>query len=107
MESVYQSNVDPLRANNSHSIALQLIGHDKKVLEVGSAGGHVTTAIKSQNNYVVAIEKDGRFYDQLLTIADKAIITDLDWLDLRENVEKKSLMSYLLVTYWSTAYILI
>jgi 2-polyprenyl-3-methyl-5-hydroxy-6-metoxy-1,4-benzoquinol methylase len=85
MESVYQSNVDPLRANNSHSIALQLIGHDKKVLEVGSAGGHVTTAIKSQNNYVVAIEKDGRFYDQLLTIADKAIITDLDWLDLREK----------------------
>ena len=89
MESVYQSSVDPLRANNSHSIALQLIGHNKRVLEIGAAGGHVTKAIKSQNNYVVAVERDGRLENELLTIADKVVITDLDWLDLREQCGQK------------------
>jgi 2-polyprenyl-3-methyl-5-hydroxy-6-metoxy-1,4-benzoquinol methylase len=90
MDSVYESDVDPLRANNSHAIALQLIGHNKRVLEIGAAGGHVTKAIKSQDNYVFAVERDGRFKADLQNIADDVVITDLDWLDLRSKCNKHS-----------------
>ena len=83
MSSIYESNVDPLRPNDAHGISLQLIGRDKKVLELGAAAGHVTRALKSMGNTVVAVERDGRFAEQLAAIADRVHITDLDWLDLK------------------------
>jgi 2-polyprenyl-3-methyl-5-hydroxy-6-metoxy-1,4-benzoquinol methylase len=84
MSSIYESNVDPLRPNDAHGISLQLIGRDKTVLELGAAAGHVTRALKSMGNTVVAVERDGRFAEQLAGIADRFHITDLDWLDLKQ-----------------------
>jgi 2-polyprenyl-3-methyl-5-hydroxy-6-metoxy-1,4-benzoquinol methylase len=84
MSSIYESNVDPLRPNDAHGISLQLIGRDKTVLELGAAAGHVTRALKSMGNTVVAVERDGRFAEQLAGIADGVHITDLDWLDLKK-----------------------
>ena len=84
MSSIYESNVDPLRPNDAHGISLQLIGRDKKVLELGAASGHVTRALKDLGHTVTAVERDGRFKEELGRIADEAFITDLDWLDLRE-----------------------
>jgi len=84
MSSIYESNVDPLRPNDAHGISLQLIGRDKTVLELGAAAGHVTRALKSMGNTVVAVERDGRFAEQLAGIADRVHITDLDWLDLKK-----------------------
>ena len=86
MSSIYESNVDPLRPNDAHGISLQLIGRDKTVLELGAAAGHVTRALKSMGNTVVAVERDGRFAEQLTAIADRVHITDLDWLDLKKIV---------------------
>ena len=84
MSSIYESNVDPLRPNDAHGISLQLIGREKKVLELGAASGHVTRALKGLGHTVTAVERDGRFKDELSRIADEAFITDLDWLDLRQ-----------------------
>ena len=84
MSSIYESNVDPLRPNDAHGISLQLIGRDKKVLELGAASGHVTRALKNLGHTVTAVERDGRFKNDLSNIADQTFITDLDWLDLRE-----------------------
>ena len=84
MSSIYESNVDPLRPNDAHGISLQLIGRDKTVLELGAAAGHVTRVLKSMGNTVVAVERDGRFAEQLAAIADRVHITDLDWLDLKK-----------------------
>lgn len=86
MQSIYESNVDPLRPNDAHGISLQLVGQDKRVLELGAASGHVTKVLKSRNNSVTAVERDGRFESTLATIADSVIITDLDWLDLRQKL---------------------
>jgi SAM-dependent methyltransferase len=83
MSSIYESNVDPLRPNDAHGISLQLVGRDKRVLELGAASGHVTRALKQLGNEVTAIERDGRFAELLNSIADDVHITDLDWLDLR------------------------
>lgn len=86
MQSIYESNVDPLRPNDAHGISLQLVGKGKRVLELGAASGHVTKALKSLDNTVTAVERDGRFESSLATIADSVLITDLDWLDLREKL---------------------
>jgi SAM-dependent methyltransferase len=86
MESIYDSDVDPLSTNNCHSIALQLIGSGKRVLELGSANGHVTKALKLRQNHVTAVERDARFSEQLRSIADNVIVTDLDWLDLADRL---------------------
>ena len=89
MESIYESQVDPLRPNDAHGISLQLVGQGKTVLELGAASGHVTKALKSLNNTVTAVERDARFSESLSAIADEVIITDLDWLDLRERLSGK------------------
>ena len=89
MESIYESYVDPLRPNDAHGISLQLVGERKTVLELGAASGHVTKALKDLNNTVTAVERDGRFAERLTELADEVIITDLDWLDLRERVAGK------------------
>ena len=86
MQSIYESNVDPLRPNDAHGISLQLVGQGKRVLELGAASGHVTRVLKSRNNTVTAVERDGRFESVLSNIADSVLITDLDWLDLREKL---------------------
>lgn len=84
MSSIYESNVDPLRPNDAHGISLQLVGRNKTVLELGAAAGHVTKALKDLGNTVTAVERDGRFLENLRGIADDVHITDLDWLNLRE-----------------------
>lgn len=89
MESIYESQVNPLRPNDAHGISLQLVGEGKTVLELGAASGHVTKALKSLNNVVTAVERDARFSENLSEIADEVIITDLDWLDLRERLSGK------------------
>jgi 2-polyprenyl-3-methyl-5-hydroxy-6-metoxy-1,4-benzoquinol methylase len=86
MQSIYESNVDPLRPNDAHGISLQLVGQNKRVLELGAASGHVTKALKSLNNTVTAVERDARFEAALATVADAVIVTDLDWLDLRQKL---------------------
>ena len=86
MESIYDSQVDPQRPNDAHGISLQLVGQGKNVLELGAAAGHVTKALKSLQNTVTAVERDGRFRDQLVDLADEVIITDLDWLDLHDRL---------------------
>ena len=89
MESIYESKVDPLRPNDAHGISLQLVGQGKTVLELGAASGHVTKALKALNNTVTAVERDARFSENLSEIADEVVITDLDWLDLRERLSGK------------------
>jgi len=89
MESIYTSHVDSLDTNSAHGIALKLIGQGKTVLELGAASGHVTKALNELGNSVTAVERDGRFTEQLARYADDVIITDLDWLDLRERLAGK------------------
>ena len=82
MVSIYDAKVDPLAPNNAHSLALQLVGFNKNVLELGAAGGSVSTVLKERGNTVVAVERDGRQLDSLQQICDEVLITDLNWLDL-------------------------
>jgi phospholipid N-methyltransferase len=42
---VYDMPVDPDAENNTHAYCVALVGHNKSVLELGCATGHVTKAM--------------------------------------------------------------
>jgi 2-polyprenyl-3-methyl-5-hydroxy-6-metoxy-1,4-benzoquinol methylase len=81
-ESIYDAAVDPERPNNPHAIALQLVGEGKRVLELGSAAGHVTRALVARANEVVCVELDAEAAMGTDGVAQRTIVTDLDWMDL-------------------------
>lgn len=79
--------IDIALPNSSHSFALAMVGHNKKVLELGCAGGHVTRALNKQACRVTGIEIDpesamraSAFADEVLT----ADLCDLSWADKLE-----------------------
>jgi 2-polyprenyl-3-methyl-5-hydroxy-6-metoxy-1,4-benzoquinol methylase len=79
--------IDPTLPNSSHSFALALVGHNKKVLELGCAGGHVTRALNKQGCRVTGIEIDPEaamraraFAEEILT----ADLCDVSWADKLE-----------------------
>ena len=42
MAFVYETAIDPGAENNSHAFTLDIVGHNKRVLEVGCATGKAT-----------------------------------------------------------------
>jgi 2-polyprenyl-3-methyl-5-hydroxy-6-metoxy-1,4-benzoquinol methylase/exonuclease VII small subunit len=89
MSSIYDTDVDPLSPNSAHGIALQLVGTNKSVLELGAAGGSVSRVLKERGNYVVAVERDGRQAETLGDLCDEVLITDLNWLDLHQLLSNR------------------
>jgi 2-polyprenyl-3-methyl-5-hydroxy-6-metoxy-1,4-benzoquinol methylase len=83
--SKYDASVDPDAPNNSHGITLQLTGFNKRVLELGAAGGHMTRALIDRGNSVVPVEFDARNRNRLRELSPDAIFSDLNWLDLNSR----------------------
>ena len=58
MEFVYDLTVDPDAENNTHAFSLAMIGHNKRVLEVGCATGYFTKVLAECGCKVVGMELD-------------------------------------------------
>lgn len=86
MESRYDTHIDPLTPNLASAIAIQLIGSGQRVLELGAASGFVTRALRERGNHVTAVESDARLAEDLAQVADAVVITDLNWLDLADQL---------------------
>jgi 2-polyprenyl-3-methyl-5-hydroxy-6-metoxy-1,4-benzoquinol methylase len=72
----YWAAVDPAADNNAHAFALELVGHGKRVLELGPAAGHVTRVLINRGCDVVAIEADPEAALSLENVAE-CIVGDL------------------------------
>mgnify|MGYP001286663313 CR=1 FL=1 len=80
--TVYDVPIDRNAPNNVHAMTLRLVGHNKRVLEFGCASGHMTRALASQGNVVVAIEIDPDAAALARTVAERVIVGDLETMDL-------------------------
>ncbi len=80
--SVYDTVVDPDDPNNAHAAALDLVGWNKDVLEVGCAGGHVTKALADRNCTVVGVEVDAGAAVAARRHAGRVVVGDLDGGDV-------------------------
>jgi 2-polyprenyl-3-methyl-5-hydroxy-6-metoxy-1,4-benzoquinol methylase len=86
MPSRYHHTIDPSATNNAHAYALELIGWNRRVLELGAASGHVTQALAHRNCEVTAIEFDTDATAELEQVADRVIVGDLDAPDVFDGL---------------------
>jgi 2-polyprenyl-3-methyl-5-hydroxy-6-metoxy-1,4-benzoquinol methylase len=73
----YWAPVDPDAPNNAHAFSLELVGHNKRVLELGPAAGAVTRALVDGGCRVVGIELDPDAARHLEGIAERVIVGDV------------------------------
>ncbi|MGQ0631423.1 MAG: class I SAM-dependent methyltransferase [Sporichthyaceae bacterium] len=78
MVSRYDAAVDPENANNAHSLALAMVGWNRRVLELGAASGHMTKAMVAQNCRVTAVEYEAESAMHLKEVAEAVIVGDLN-----------------------------
>src|SRR3954470_15036699 len=83
---VYDAPLDPENPRDSRSIAVKLIGTDKRVLELGPATGRITRALKGNNCEVVAIERDPRAAEMLRSLCT-VIEGDIEQLPLEHYLK--------------------
>ncbi|MBJ7609790.1 MAG: class I SAM-dependent methyltransferase [Candidatus Dormibacteraeota bacterium] len=76
--SRYEAPVDPDAANNAHAYMVQMVGWNRRVLELGAASGHVTRALIAQSCRVTAVEYDPEAAPELRKIAQDVVIGDLN-----------------------------
>src|SRR5258708_29639797 len=78
MAGRYAQKVDRSTPSNCHAYALELIGFNRRVLELGAASGHVTRVLVDRRCRVTAIECEAESAQELTGIADEVIIGDLN-----------------------------
>jgi 2-polyprenyl-3-methyl-5-hydroxy-6-metoxy-1,4-benzoquinol methylase len=74
----YDVAVDPGASNNAHAFMLEMVGWNRRVLELGAAAGHMTRALVAQNCRITTVEHDEDAARQLKSIADEVIVGDLN-----------------------------
>lgn len=79
----YTYAIDPQGDATANKV-LRMIGHDKRVLELGCAAGTMTQHIKAQGCQVVAVEIDPELARFASPHCERLILGDLDTLDLAE-----------------------
>jgi 2-polyprenyl-3-methyl-5-hydroxy-6-metoxy-1,4-benzoquinol methylase len=60
---------------------VRIIGHGKRVLDVGCAGGHIAQALRNRGNTVVGIELDRQAAAKAGEFCERVIVADLDAFD--------------------------
>jgi 2-polyprenyl-3-methyl-5-hydroxy-6-metoxy-1,4-benzoquinol methylase len=75
---IYDTTVDPDAENNSHALILDLVGSNKRVLEVGCATGYVTKVLTERGCDVVGIELDADAAARAESWAERVIVGDLN-----------------------------
>ena len=75
---IYEVPVDPDAENNPHSFMLDIVGYNKRVLEVGCANGFVTKVLSERGCTVVGIELDAEAAAVAEKWAEKVVVGDLD-----------------------------
>lgn len=81
--SKYSVKVD-LNAPAAHGFAVEMVGSGRRVLELGCAGGHITTFLAERGNTVVGVEIDPVAAESARQYAEAVHAADLDTTSLGE-----------------------
>lgn len=90
MSFVYEVPVNPDAENNSHAFALNFVGYNKSVLEVGCATGYLTKVMAERGCTVVGIELDPDAAENAEQWAERVVVGDLDEGDVWNYVKDES-----------------
>ncbi len=81
----YELSID-VDSDSTHARVVQLVGTDRRVLELGPATGHMTRVLRDRGCTVVGIEVDPEMANQAAEFAERVIVGNLDELDLDEEL---------------------
>jgi 2-polyprenyl-3-methyl-5-hydroxy-6-metoxy-1,4-benzoquinol methylase len=84
---IYEVPVDPDAENNPHAFLLDLVGYNKRVLEVGCANGYITKVLAERGCTVVGIELDAEAAAVAEKWAERVVVGDLDGGTLWEELD--------------------
>jgi 2-polyprenyl-3-methyl-5-hydroxy-6-metoxy-1,4-benzoquinol methylase len=87
---VYDMPVDPDAENNTHAYCVALVGHNKSVLELGCATGHVTKAMVDRGCKVVGIELDAAAATVAEAWAERVVAGDIDRGEVWDQIDDES-----------------
>lgn len=87
MSERYRETVDPTATNSAHAAAIRMVGHGRRVLEVGCSVGHVTEHLVANGNEVVGIEIDPDAAAEARTHASAVLVADIDHTPIDEVVD--------------------
>jgi 2-polyprenyl-3-methyl-5-hydroxy-6-metoxy-1,4-benzoquinol methylase len=80
--SKYDTTVDLADRNNSHTLMVELIGANKRVLDVGCANGYLAKVLVEHGCTVSGVEYDEKAAEQARPLLDQLVVGDLEQLDL-------------------------
>jgi 2-polyprenyl-3-methyl-5-hydroxy-6-metoxy-1,4-benzoquinol methylase len=82
MASKYETRIDLENNNSSHTLMAELVGHGKRVLDVGCATGDLAEVLAEHGCKVTGIEIDPEAARRAEERCDRVIVGDVEELDL-------------------------
>lgn len=86
----YEAEIDLRNANTSHTLLVELVGRDRRVLDVGCAAGDLGRALRSRGCRVAGVERDPDAAEAARGVLDEVLTGDVDELDLVGHFGKES-----------------
>lgn len=80
----YETVIDPDDTNQSQSVIVDLVGRDKRVLDVGCSTGYVARGLIARGCTVSGLELKADWAEEARDVLEQLVIGDLDTLDLVE-----------------------
>ena len=78
----YEVELDLTNANTSHTLMLDLIGGNKRVLDVGCASGYLAEALNGRGCVVSGVEADPALAELARPHLEKVVVADVEACDL-------------------------
>jgi 2-polyprenyl-3-methyl-5-hydroxy-6-metoxy-1,4-benzoquinol methylase len=91
MGFVYDLIIDPDAENNTHAFALEMVGHNKTVLEVGCATGYFTKVLAERGCKVIGMEINAEAAAQAAQWAERVIVGSAEEAAAWEQVDDESI----------------
>jgi len=88
--SKYETEIDLSNTNTSHFHMLELVGHNKRVLDVGCASGYLARILVDRGCTVSGVEIDAEAAEHARPILDRLVVGDLERIDLTQEFEPSS-----------------
>jgi 2-polyprenyl-3-methyl-5-hydroxy-6-metoxy-1,4-benzoquinol methylase len=82
--SRYDTDIDLSNRNNSHTLMVELIGGNKRVLDVGCATGYLARALAGRGCTVSGFESDTEAAEVARPALDRLVVGDIEHTDLTE-----------------------
>ena len=85
--SKYDTEVDLANEGTSHAQIIDLVGHNKRVLDVGCASGYLAAVLKDHGCVIDGAEMDPSAAAEAAPHLERVVVGDLEAMDLRKEFD--------------------